>query len=149
MLKLTAITQTTLKLLRNWKILSLFIILRFPDFRKQFHLTTDPSNYYCRPYLYGNRFTIFTYHQPIKYLLAKYRSRDLSPRHQRWLLKLGEYQFDIECLKGGENKVVDYLSRIKHIKKSDELLTETDNRIHLYFNVGVMLNIEDDVSMAT
>lgn len=62
---------------------------------------------YLRPYLYGRKFKILTDHHPIKYLHAKYRGKDLSPWHQRWLLKLGEYRFDIEYLKGKENKVAD------------------------------------------
>ena len=107
-------------------------ILRYPNFEKQFTLTTDASNYaigavlsqeghpvfyasrtlnnhdrnysatdkeflaimwsvnYLRPYLYGKKFKILTDHQPIKYLHAKYRGKYLSPRHQRWLLKLGD-----------------------------------------------------------
>lgn len=75
---------------------------------------------YFRPYLYGKKFKILTDHLPIKYLQAKYNGKDISPRHQRWLLKLGEYHFDIEYLKGKENKVADFLSRIEHKDETDE-----------------------------
>lgn len=131
-------------------------ILRYPNFEKQFTLTTDASNYaigavlsqeghpvcfasrtlnnhernysatdkeflailwsvnYLRPYLYGRKFKILTDHQPIKFLHSKYKGKDMSPRHQRWLLKLGEYDFNIEYIKGKENQVADFLSRIEN-----------------------------------
>lgn len=168
-------------------------ILRFPNFNKQFHLTTDASNYaigavlsqeghpicyasrtlnshernysatdkeflaiiwsvnYFRPYLYGNKFKIFTDHQPIKYLHAKYKGKDLSPRHQRWLLKLGEYQFEIEYLKGKENKVADFLSRIDLMKETNENSSELPDKTNSYSDFGILFNIEEDndATMAT
>lgn len=105
---------------------------------------------YFRPYLYGNKFKIYTDHQPIKYLQAKYRGRDLSPRHQRWLLKLGEYNFDIEYLKGRNNKVADFLSRLVPTKNADESVKRTESRTNSYSDLGVFLNVEEeDVTMAT
>ncbi|GBP04513.1 Retrovirus-related Pol polyprotein from transposon 17.6 [Eumeta japonica] len=59
---------------------------------------------YLRPYLYGRKFKILTDHQPIKFLNSKYNGKDMSPRHQRWLLKLGEYDFEIDYIKGKENR---------------------------------------------
>lgn len=67
---------------------------------------------YFRPYLWGRKFKINTDHLPIKYLNKKYTGKEFSQRTQRWLLKLQEYQFEIEYLKGKENKVADFLSRI-------------------------------------
>jgi len=32
---------------------------------------------------------------------------------QRWKIRLGEYDFEIKCLEGRQNHVVDALSRIK------------------------------------
>lgn len=106
---------------------------------------------YFRPYLYGNKFKIFTDHQPIKYLHAKYRGKDLAPRHQRWLLKLGEYQFEIEYLKGKENKVADFLSRIEHTEEGNIEPIDTENFTNSYSDLGVLFNIEDndEVTMAT
>lgn len=76
---------------------------------------------YFRPYLWGNRFKIVTDHLPIKYLNKKYTGKEFSQRNQRWLLKLQEYQFDIEYLKGKENQVADFLSRIPDdSNKNDE-----------------------------
>ena len=103
---------------------------------------------YFRPYIYGRKFKILTDHQPIKYLHSKYRGKDMSPKHQRWLLKLGEYQFEIEYLKGRENKVADFLSRIKN---SEDTISEKEGGestdISKFFPVD---NIEgDDTSMVT
>lgn len=131
-------------------------ILKFPDYEKEFTVTTDASDYaigavlsqdghpvcyvsrtlnnhernysvtdkeflaivytvtYFRPYLYGRKFKIITDHAPIKYLNAKYKGKEFSQRNQRWILKLQEYNFDIEYLQGKENKVADFLSRIEN-----------------------------------
>lgn len=169
-------------------LISTHPILRYPDFEKEFTLTTDASNYaigavlsqeghpvcyasrtlnnhernysatdkeflaimwsvnYFRPYVYGRRFKILTDHQPIKFLHSKYKGKDMSPRHQRWLLKLGEYQFDIEYLKGRENKVADFLSRIENSEDTISEEMEGKNTEILKFLVN---NIEDNESMAT
>lgn len=160
-------------------------ILRYPNFEKQFTVTTDASNYalgavlsqeghpicfasrtlnnhernysatdkeflailwsvqYLRPYLYGRKFKILTDHQPIKYLHSKYRGKDMSPRHQRWLLKLGEYDFEIEYIKGKENRVADFLSRLEN-KKDENNLKDTESNLNLIHNIE-----EDNVSMIT
>lgn len=152
-------------------------ILRFPNFEKQFTLTTDASNYalgavlsqeghpvcfasrtlnnhernysatdkeflaiiwsvnYFRPYLYGRKFKIQTDHQPIKYLQAKYKGKDLSPRHQRWLLKLGEYDCDIEYLKGKENKVADFLSRLENNENTENIREDNNSDLNLIGNI--------------
>lgn len=128
-------------------------ILKFPNYEKEFTVTTDASDYaigavlsqdshpicfvsrtlnkheksysvtdkeflaivysvtYFRPYLYGRKFKIVTDHAPIKYLNSKYKGKEFSQRNQRWILKLQEYNFDIEYLKGKENTVADFLSR--------------------------------------
>lgn len=75
---------------------------------------------YFRPYLWGRKFKIITDHMPIKYLNKKYSGKEFSQRTQRWLLKLQEYQFDIEYLRGKENKVADFLSRIPSEQNVDQ-----------------------------
>lgn len=134
-------------------------ILKFPNYEKQFTVTTDASDYaigavlsqdghpvcyvsrtlnkhekkysvtdkeflaivysvtYFRPYLYGRKFKIVTDHAPIKYLNSKYKGKEFSQRNQRWILKLQEYNFDIEYLKGKENTVADFLSRQENSPK--------------------------------
>lgn len=80
---------------------------------------------YFRPYIYGKKFDLYTDHQPIKWLHAKYKGRDINPRLQRWLIQLGEYNFDIEYIKGKDNKIADFLSRIN--KDTNEINEITDN----------------------
>lgn len=137
-------------------------ILKFPNYEKEFVVTTDASDYaigavlsqeghpicyvsrtlnkhernysvtdkeflaivysvnYFRPYLYGRKFKIITDHAPIKYLNSKYKGKEFSQRNQRWILKLQEFNFDIEYLQGKENKVADFLSRIPNSPHIDE-----------------------------
>lgn len=38
--------------------------------------------------------------------------KDINPRLQRWLISLGEYNINIDYIKGKDNKVADFLSRI-------------------------------------
>lgn len=67
---------------------------------------------YYRPYLYGREFDLHTDHQPLKWLQIKNSARDINPRLQRWLIQLGEYDARIDYIKGSENKIADFLSRI-------------------------------------
>ena len=55
---------------------------------------------YFRPFVYGRNFELETYHQPLVWLKSKYNGKDINPRIQRWLLKLGEYDFNISYVKG-------------------------------------------------
>lgn len=62
-----------------------------------------------RPYLLGQRFTVCTDQQSLKYLLEQ---RIGTPTQQKWLSKLLGYDFTAEYRKGKENKVADALSRV-------------------------------------
>lgn len=137
-------------------LISAHPILKYPDYEKQFLITTDASDYaigavlsqeghpvcyvsrtlnsheknysvtdkeflaivysinYFRPYVYGRKFKVITDHAPIKYLNSKYKGKEFSQRNQRWILKLQEFNFEIEYLQGKENKVADFLSRIEN-----------------------------------
>lgn len=80
---------------------------------------------YFRPYLYGRKFELRTDHQALKWLHTKYLGKDLNPRLQRWILSLGEYNIQMEYLKGKENKIADFLSRINTDKHEINVLTDT------------------------
>ena len=67
---------------------------------------------YFRPYIYGKEFHLETDHEALKWLHTKYLGKDLNPRLQRWILSLGEYNIKINYLKGKNNKIADFLSRI-------------------------------------
>lgn len=60
-------------------------------------------------YLYGERFTVQTDHEPLRYIN---RSKHVNSRILRWSLLLQEYDFRVEYIKGTENVGADYLSRV-------------------------------------
>lgn len=64
---------------------------------------------YYRPYLFGQKFTIRTDHQPLKWLSSL---KEPNSKLQRWRIRLNEYDYDIEFIKGKDNTVADFLSRI-------------------------------------
>lgn len=86
---------------------------------------------YFRPYLFGKEFDLQTDHQPIKWLHAKYAGKDINPRLQRWLVSLGEYDIKIDYIKGKDNKIADFLSRINTETNDINLLEIDDLNIDL------------------
>ena len=62
-----------------------------------------------RHYLLGSKFTIMTDHKPLTHLFT---SEMKNARIQRWAIILDEYGGDIEFIKGSQNRVADFLSRI-------------------------------------
>ena len=61
-----------------------------------------------RPYLYGQKFKLITDHRPIVYLQ---NMRNPNSRHFRYILKLQEFNFEIEHRQGVLHGTVDCLSR--------------------------------------
>lgn len=97
---------------------------------------------YFRPYLYGKSFELETDHQALKWLHTKYLGKDLNPRLQRWILSLGEYNIKMKYLKGKENRIADFLSRINKDRHEINVLTETSN-----LNSGRNSPENDDISI--
>lgn len=64
---------------------------------------------YFRPYLFGQKFTIYTDHRPLTWLFSL---KDASSRLMRWRIKLEEFNFEIRYRKGVNNNA-DAISRIK------------------------------------
>jgi hypothetical protein len=64
-----------------------------------------------RHYLMGKRFEMRTDHNGLKYLFDQ---PTLNARQSRWLEFLSEYDFDINHIKGKENKVANALSKRVH-----------------------------------
>jgi hypothetical protein len=64
-----------------------------------------------RHYLMGKRFELRIDHNGLQYLFDQ---PNLNARQSRWLEFLSEYNFDINHIKGKENKVADTLSRRVH-----------------------------------
>jgi hypothetical protein len=64
-----------------------------------------------RHYLMGKRFELRIDHNGLKYLFDQ---PNLNARQSRWLEFLSEYNFDINHIKGKENKVANALNRRVH-----------------------------------
>lgn len=64
---------------------------------------------YFRPYLFGRKFIIRTDHKPLIYL---YSLKKPSSKLTRMRWDLEEYDFELEYIKGKDNVVSDYLSRL-------------------------------------
>jgi hypothetical protein len=60
-------------------------------------------------YLYGQEFVLQTDHQPLVYLD---KCKVTNSRIMRWALFLQNYRFQIRAIKGSDNLIADYLSRI-------------------------------------
>jgi len=60
-----------------------------------------------RPYVLGRKFTVYTDHKSLRYLLEQ---RITTQNQQNWLEKLLGYEFDIVYKPRASNKVVDALS---------------------------------------
>lgn len=74
---------------------------------------------YFRPYLYGRKFTIYTDHRPLTWLMSL---KDPSSKLTRWRLKLAEYDYKVIYKKGNQNTNADALSRAKIFHNSIESL---------------------------
>lgn len=81
---------------------------------------------YFRPYIYGKEFDLDCDHEPLKWLQVKYNGKDISPRLQRWLVQLGEYNIRVNYIKGKHNNVADFLSRINCDTNEINYLEEND-----------------------
>jgi hypothetical protein len=66
---------------------------------------------YFRPYLYGTKFTIVTYHKPLTWIVSV---KDLGSR-LRLRIKLEEYDYEIVFKKGVTYTNADALSRISQL----------------------------------
>ena len=65
------------------------------------------EQFHC--YVYGASFTVRTDNRPLKWLMKLQKP---SPRLARWILKLQEYEIDIQHRAGSANRVADALSRL-------------------------------------
>lgn len=71
-----------------------------------------------RPYLYGNKFTIYTDHRPLAWL---YSLKEPNSKLTRWRLRLEEFDFEIKYKKGTQNTNADALPRIRINAIEDDL----------------------------
>ena len=61
-----------------------------------------------REYLHGYRFRVRTDHKALEWLAT---ARFNNAKLERWAMKVQEYDFEVEYLKGKDNTVADHLSR--------------------------------------
>lgn len=69
-----------------------------------------PQNISDLTYIYGRKFTVRTDHRPLLWLSSL---KEPNAKLQRWKLKLEEFNFDVEYVKGKDNQVADGLSRLE------------------------------------
>lgn len=98
---------------------------------------------YFRPYIYGKEFLLQTDHEALKWLHTKYLGKDLNPRLQRWILSLGEYNIKIDYLKGKDNRIADFLSRINSDTNEINIFSSNSSSDELEQNA---LNVDSDDS---
>ncbi|CAK9291465.1 unnamed protein product [Gordionus sp. m RMFG-2023] len=67
----------------------------------------------CKEYLIGKRFLLYTDHKPLVDLFKK-ENKELmiSPRLQKWLILVGNFDFEIKFREGKQNCLPDILSRL-------------------------------------
>ena len=84
-----------------------------------------------RVYVYGNHVTIYTDHQPLKWIQTQ---PHLSPRQARWMEILEEYHYTINYKPVKENTGADALSRsvfaIKTVLQCEEMIEQFRNNLH-------------------
>jgi hypothetical protein len=77
-----------------------------------------------RHYLMGKMFELRTDHNGLKYLFDQ---PTLNSRQSRWLEFLSEYNFDINHIRGKENKVANALNRRVHEMHDTPIRFKTQN----------------------
>lgn len=114
-----------------------------------------------RPYIYGRKFILRTDHKALIWLS---KLKEPNAKLYRWKLKLQDYDYSIEHVKGKDNLVADALSRIEiHHTDSDSLkvnleedLALTDSFISEHNSDRVnsnrvnsdRVNLEDDLAIS-
>lgn len=99
---------------------------------------------YFRPYIYGRKFELESDHQPLKWLMTKYSLKDISPRLQRWLVCLSDYNFKLNYIKGVNNNIADFLSRIDNFE-----INAVDSFEGLSSMFDIVLAGDDDNDMSS
>ena len=102
-----------------------------------------------RPYIYGVKFTVFSDHSSLKWLMTV-----KSPaRLVRWALRLSEFDFDIVYKRGKENGNADALSRLplkpdKTVEEEDIESYDTICSIFDCLNAIKKRNLVDDINLS-
>ena len=92
-----------------------------------------------RPYLLGSKFTIFTDHSALRYVMMK---KDAKARLIRWILLLQEFDLEIRDKKGVENVVANHLSCIPNSSCNELPINEDfpdENLLAIFRNLGLLI----------
>ena len=98
---------------------------------------------YFHQYLCGRRFTLFTDHKPLKYLLGTNKGIPVlaASRLQRWAILLSGYDYDIQFRTSKQNANVDCLSRLPSGRDTRDMRNrETDDFTVLFTKEATELN---------
>ncbi len=64
-------------------------------------------------YLFGRHFTLHSDQSSLQQMMKSYRSKAVTSRRiQRWVHRLQHYDYDVQHIKGQDNVVADFLSRV-------------------------------------
>lgn len=85
-----------------------------------------------RPYVYGRKFLLRTDHKALIWLA---KLKEPNQRLTRWKLRLQDYDYTIEHVKGKDNHVADALSRVQIYHHSS--------------NGSMKVNLEEDLALST
>ncbi|KAJ8564315.1 hypothetical protein ON010_g7027 [Phytophthora cinnamomi] len=102
-------------------------VLAIPDFRKDFFMRGDASDFArefglrtWRIYLLDRPFVVETDHKSLE---TVFKQKSISRHIARWYDELAEYQFQIRYIKGATNTVADGISRRPGFMGSNEPVT--------------------------
>ena len=90
-------------------------------------------------YTYGQTITVQTDHEPLTSIWKKSIAA-ASPRLQRLLLRLAQYDVDIQYLKGKENVIADALSRV-HPLPPQSVDTKVQSEDYMYSRQTIPVNL--------
>ena len=80
----------------------------------------------CRRYVLGRKFTVYTDHKPLIWMVDGVKQDGVSSKIFRWLYFSSEFDFDIVHVPGNLNIVPDTLSRYPFVKRlSDNMVPES------------------------
>ena len=80
---------------------------------------TEQFHEYLSPYGKNrNEFVVRTDNNPLTYIFS---SANLDAAGQQWVARLASYNFSLECQKGKDNTVADFLSRMKECLPDEEV----------------------------
>ena len=79
---------------------------------------------------YGKRFKILIDHKPLKFIFS---TKDPAPRLARWIIRMSNFDFEIDYKPGKENQNADALSRLSANDSDNEgKETNEDQRFHRF-----------------